>query len=106
MNTAFEALMKDMLLHGWFTKSGGSVESPLGYYGYVTNTQQDLFELRKAFSETIDAYGGVADEDLIGSFFAHINSNGVIFIYPQDNDDKARRQYELHNIEFAEWSDK
>lgn len=106
MNTAFEALMKAMLLHGWFTKSGGSDQSPLGFYGYVTNTKEELFEVRQAFSETIDAYGGVADEDLIGSFFAHINSDGVIFIYRKDNDDEARRQYELHNIEYAEWLDK
>ena len=106
MDKAFEALMKDMLNQGWFAKSNGDVESPLGYYGYVTNTKYELSDIRQAFSETIGFYGDVPDEDLIGSFFANINSNGIIYIYRKDNDDEARRQYELHNIEYSEWLDK
>lgn len=106
MNTAFEALMKDMLLHGWFTKSGGSDQSPLGYYGYVTNAKAELKEIYDAFSGVVEAYGYPEEKDMVGSFFAHINSDGVIHIYRQVSEAAARRQYELHNIEFAEWLDK
>jgi hypothetical protein len=106
VNTAFEALMKAMLLHGWFSKSGGSDESPLGFYGYVTNTKAELNEVFDAFADVVKAYGYPAEKDMVGSFFAHINSDGVIHIYRQDSDAAARRQYELHNIEYSEWLSK
>ena len=57
MNTAFEALMKAMLQGGWFIKSEGDVESPLGFFGYVTNTKPELNEIYDAFEDVVKAYG-------------------------------------------------
>lgn len=104
MNTAFEALMKDMLQNGWFTRSEGDVESPLGYFGYVTNDKSDLFELRQVFCETIGAYGDVADEDLIGNFFATITTNGIIHIFRKNTAEEAKKNFDHYCNEFAEWS--
>lgn len=80
MDTALEALFKDMLNNGWFTKSDGDVESPFGYFGYVINEAAELPELYDAFETVIKAYGKPKDEDVIGKFIAYINSNGIITI--------------------------
>lgn len=80
MDTALEALFKDMLNNGWFTKSDGDVESPFGYFGYVTNEAAELPELYDAFETVIKAYGKPNDNDVIGSFIAYINSDGIITI--------------------------
>lgn len=103
MDTALEALFKDMLTHGWFTKSDGHVDSPTGWFGYVTNTKEELSEIYDAFSDLIDAYGKPNDEDVIGSFTAYINSDGIIFITRHPNDATARYIFETNVHEYNEW---
>ena len=106
MDTAKEALFRAMLNHGWFIKSDGDVECPLGYFGYVNNEQNELRSIYDAFEDTVKAYGEPDDEDVVGNFFAYINSNGTIHIYRYDKLDDAKRQFEWHIIEYGEWCER
>lgn len=118
MDTAFEAIMRDMLNNGWFTASAGDVESPTGYFGYVVNTGPELIGIRDACADTISAYGDVPDSELIGAFFASINSDGIIRIdrvgdIPADCLSSqslatpagiaARKRFDETEAEWAEW---
>lgn len=103
MDTAFEAIMKDALNNGWFTHSYGDVNSPLGFFGYVSNTQPELKEFREAMADTIKAYGDVPDEQLIGHFFAVIDSNGIIRIIKKASARDAEDSYCYFMNEYNDW---
>jgi hypothetical protein len=103
MDTAQEALFKAMLNEGWFIASDGDVESPTGYFGYVANRENELAEIREAFSDTLDAYGPVADEDLIGAWIASIASTGVISIRSMPADVVAKQWYEDTLSDYLAW---
>ncbi|AXH46563.1 hypothetical protein SEA_ROBINSPARKLES_118 [Gordonia phage RobinSparkles] len=110
MDTAQEALFKAMLNNDWFTASDGHVDSPTGYFGYVTNTEHDNLtatngEFMSCFSETIDAYGWPKHDELIGSFVAAINSNGIITIKKMPNDSDAREWFDSMQRGYAEWDE-
>lgn len=103
MDTAQEALFRAMLSEGWFTASDGDVESPTGVFGYVINRDIELREVREAFSETIEVYGDVSDDDLIGSWVAVIGSTGRIRIKSVAADVLARHWYEDTLSEYLVW---
>lgn len=106
MDTNFEAMMRAMLNTGWFTRSDGDVESPLGYFGYCINEKKDLFLLRQTFQEVIGAYGDPSDEELIGNFYASIYTTGTIYIYRKDTPQEAKEAFENIQSEYLEWSNK
>ena len=103
MHTRFEALTRAMLNDGWFTSSDGDVESPTGYFGYVTNTLPQLPEIYDVFSDTIEAYGKPEDSDMVGSFFVSINSAGVLNVRRCASNEVARTEYELAQASYATW---
>ena len=105
MNTALEALLRDMLNDGWFTKSDGDVNSPFGYFGYVTNTDNELLEIYKVFSETIDMYGQPKDEDIIGSFVAYISDDGSITI-ERMSEVEAKLWFDNSERDYGKWLDR
>lgn len=105
MDTAQEALFRVMINEGWFTDSDGDVESPTGYFGYVTNLPAELAEVREAFEDTLDAYGEVADDDLIGSWAAQINSQGILTIQPAESDKAARQWFQSVQADYLTWVD-
>lgn len=80
MDTAQEALFKAMLNEMWFSETDGDVEFSLGYFGWVHNHPQDIWEIRNAFDDVIETYGPIADEQIVGVWWASINSNGIIRI--------------------------
>ena len=80
MDTAQEALFRAMLNGDWFTQSDGDVEWSLGFFGWVHNHPSELASIRDAFSDVIDSYGNPADEDIVGVWWADINSNGIVRI--------------------------
>lgn len=104
MDTKLEALFRAMLNGGWFTKSNGDVESPLGYFGYVINEKADLFELYQAFEDTINAYGKPDDNDVIGSFIAYIDTVGNITI-ERETQIGAKLWYENTSKAYDKWAD-
>ena len=95
MDTNFEAMMRAMLNTGWFTRSDGDVESPLGYFGYCITEKKDLFLLRQTFQEVIGAYGDPSEEELIGNFYASINSQGSMYIYREETPELAKESFEI-----------
>lgn len=103
MDTAFQALMKAMLNHGWFTKSSGEDGSYTGYFGYVTNTQAELKEIREAFSEVIEAYGDPKDEDLIGSFVGVVDAVGTMHIFRHSDDNAAKSDFNRYEERYQKW---
>lgn len=103
MDTAQQALFREMLNEGWFTDSDGHVESPTGYFGYVTNLPAELAEVREAFEDTLDVYGPVADDGLIGSWVAQINNQGIIAIQPAESDQAAREWFETVQADYIAW---
>ncbi|ANA87341.1 hypothetical protein PBI_KAMPE_109 [Gordonia phage Kampe] len=110
MDTAQEALFKAMLNNDWFTASDGHVDSPTGYFGYVTNTERDNLtatngEFMSFFGETIGAYGWPKHDELIGSFVASINSDGIITIVEFPNDTLAREQFNKLQIAYESWNE-
>lgn len=80
MDTALEALFRDMLNNGWVTASNGEADSPTGYYGYMTNTGAEVESILDAFSETVEVYGVPTHEEIIGNFIVSYGSTGVIKI--------------------------
>ncbi len=122
MDTAQQALFRDMLNNGWFTESDGDVESPTGYFGYVVNAWGEYDEVRDNFSDTIAAYGDVAPMDFYGVYLARINSDGIIGIvrvgdYVRGNGavlginpncpnvKLVKKLYELMVNSYSEWAD-
>lgn len=103
MDTAQQALFRAMLNDGWFTSSDGNVQSPTGYFGFMINTQYELKEVYDTFTETIDAYGKPDDNDVIGYWFASINSDGIITIIRCSNRVKAYAIYRESQHEFTAW---
>jgi hypothetical protein len=87
MNTLQEALFKAMLQEGWFSQSDGDVEFSLGYFGWVHNSENEWFEVSRAFCETIDAYDAnydwgtnIVPDWFAGVYFAELLDTGVIRI--------------------------
>lgn len=105
MDTSLEALFKAMIGNGWFINSNGDVEAPCGYFGYTNQTHAELEEIYEAFSDTVEAYGKPSDDDIVGSFFAYIDSNGIISIEKFDSVDQAHDRYNAFELEYATWND-
>lgn len=103
MDTSLEALFKDMMAHGWFVQTEGDVESPCGYFGYTNQTKAELNEIYQAFEHTVEAYGKPKDEDIVGSFFAYINDQGIIRITRYDTLDEAKKEFDLAEEEYVNW---
>lgn len=103
MDTKVEALFRAMMNGGWFTATNGDVESPTGFFGYVTNLKADLFELYQAFEETTNAYGKPADNDIIGSFIAYIDTAGNITI-ERETEFGARLWYKNTSNAYDKWA--
>lgn len=80
MDNAQQALFRAMLNNGWFTSSDGNVESPFGYFGYMTNKPNELKEIFDAFDDVVSVYNRPPDTAMVGSWFASINSDGIISI--------------------------
>jgi hypothetical protein len=93
-----------MLNDGWFTASGGDVEAPTGFFGWVTNEFAELGEVFDAFSDTIEAYGQPNAADMVGSFYAFIDSDGHIRVKRCDSATEARLTHELATTVYTEWS--
>lgn len=119
MNTAQEALFKEMLNNGWFTESDGDVEAPTGFFGYAVNTKSELREVLENFSDVVETYGRPADEQIVGVWIASIDNLGVIHIekigdFPDDitatasmahpHTDKAQGLYRLKQSEYGSWA--
>ena len=106
MDTALESLFKAMMSEGWFINSDGNVDSPQGYFGYVTNTEAELSEIYDAFSDVVEVYGVPATEDIVGSFYASIDSNGIIHIYNMGNySTMAKDAFDKSLSEYIKWND-
>lgn len=103
MNTALEALFRDMLNDGWFTNSDGSISSPFGYFGYVTNEENQLLEIYEAFRETVDTYGMPEDKDIIGSFVAYISDDGSITIERMSTEAEAKLWFDNSLRDYLKW---
>ena len=95
--------MKAMLQEGWFTKSNGDVESPVGFFGYVSNKKEELDEIYKAFSVIVQFYGYPAEEDMVGYFYAMIHSSGVVHIVRKDTLQEAENSFWNTNEEYNKW---
>src|SRR6185295_6501892 len=80
MDTAQEALFKAMLNSDWFSQSNGNTECSLGHFGWVHNHPSEVSAIRTEFEDVIKVYGPIADEQIVGVWWASINSNGIIRI--------------------------
>ncbi|AEK10197.1 hypothetical protein FDI14_gp118 [Mycobacterium phage SirDuracell] len=103
MKTAIEALFQAMCGDGWFTASNGDVESTTGFFSYVTNTPAELGDIRREFSEVIEAYGNPADEEIIGSFVVLEDNLGFIHIERYASDEEARARYSNLEYRYERW---
>lgn len=119
MDTAQEALFKAMLNDGWFTASGGDVQAPTGFFGYMVNTKAEIQEILEAFSEVTDTYGLPADEQLLGVWWAVIGDQDTIRIekigaLPDDiltvpslahpHTQQAKARFETLEREYSAWA--
>lgn len=105
MDTAIQALLKAMLLHGWFTKSDGNQnDCPVGYFGYTDIQVNELREIREAFFDTIHHYGLPQREGIVGYWFATINSDGVLSYFRKDTLAEAIKQFEDYQAEYSYWT--
>lgn len=105
MDTAIEALFRSMLNESWFIASDGHIDSPTGYFGYVTNSDYEVNDIIAAFSETIDAYGMPDRNEIIGSYVAWIDSQGFIHIEKARHELSARHWFEARQREFSNWNE-
>lgn len=103
MDTAREALFRAMMNDLWFTKTSGDVESPTGFFGYVINKPEELKELREAFADTIEMYGDPTDEEITGSFYASVDSNGTIRI-DRGTEFGVKQDFDNSEKEYIKWS--
>ena len=104
MDYAIEALFKAMMSEGWFIATDGEVEAPTGFFGYTNQTEAELSEIYEGFSDVIEAYGTPPNSDIVGSFFAHIDSNGIIWISKMKSQEHAKRQFDKFTDYYNKWS--
>lgn len=103
MRTAQEALFVDMMNNGWFCATDGDINSPQGFFGWVSNEQSELASIRTEFAETIDAYGDPADDEIVGAYTAVINDQGQVRIVKWQDEFDAVCAYEAAVANFEEW---
>jgi hypothetical protein len=105
MDSSLEALFKAMLTDSWFINSDGNVDSPQGYFGYVTNTEAELSEIYDAFIDIVEVYGVPANNEIVGSFVARINDQGIIYIYRTTTQALAKEWFDDQVSEYIKWND-
>lgn len=104
MDTPQEALFRQMMLDGWFTESDGDSDSHVGYFGYVSNIENELPQLRAEFAETIKVYSDPGDKAMIGNFVCVIDSNGVFRITRYNTFAEAKNEFRLLQREYETWA--
>ena len=115
MDTLQQALFRAMLIDEWFAQSSGDTESPVGYFGWVANHSGEWGDVADAFDDVIREYGaGDLSEDsewvrehFLGTWYASINSDGIIRIEKLGGADAARRAKERFNRDqrdYIDWS--
>lgn len=105
MDTALEVLFKAMMTESWFIATDGEVDSPTGFFGYVTNTEAELSEIYDAFSDIVEVYGTPANNEIVGSFVARINDQGIIYIYRTTTQALAKEWFDDQVSEYIKWND-
>lgn len=103
MDTKQQALFRQMMLDGWFTKSDGDTDAITGYFGYVSNEPNELQEIREAFSEIIELYGHPDDEDIVGHFFCVIDTCGTFHIFREPSNDALVKRFKEYSDKYAQW---
>ena len=104
MDTAYEAIMRALLTHGWMDDSDGSVESPTGYFGYLTIDHDMLPYMRHEFADIFEAYGPVSDDDLAGTHYVIIDSNGIVTAV-KVTPETAKEAFTQQQAEYEAWMD-
>ena len=104
MRTALEALFDAMITGGWANESGGDVESPQGHFARISNSANELSEIRQAFEDTLRAYGNVSDEDMTGHFLVVTDSQGNISIHRFGTDTALVAEYRNLESDYDDWA--
>lgn len=110
MDTAQQALFRAMLTGDWFCESYGDVESPTGYFGWMTNSKYDNLtetnpEFMSFFGDTISTYGMPEQSEIVGNWVVVIDSNGTIYIHKMDSIGEARRVYRAKVAEYNRFTE-
>lgn len=105
MRTATEALFDAIVSGGWANRSDGDVESPTGHFALVSNSREELPELRQAFSDVIDTYGDVSDDDLIGHFIVTTDSDGFVDVTRYPSVVSAASEFVTLSRRYTAWNE-
>ena len=105
MRTAIEALFDAIVSGGWANRSDGNVEAPTGHFAMVSNSPDELLELRQAFEDVTDVYGDVSDADLTGHFIVITDSAGFISITRYPSAVSAASEFVTLQNRFAAWNE-
>lgn len=104
---------RDEALHrlcqeGWANESDGNVEAPTGYFWRITNTTQNVTELRDVLGEELPLFDDY--HLLVGAFILREDTQGFIHVqeypgqYPdRTGDDRARVAFQALQRAFAPW---
>lgn len=104
MDTAYEAIMRALIIHGWMDDHDGSVDSPTGYFGYLTIDNSLLPYVWEEFADVFGTYGPVSDVHLAGTHYVIINSDGIITAM-KVTPETAKQAFASQQVEYEAWLD-
>ena len=91
-----------MASEAWFTDSDGSSDSPYGWFAYVENHPDELFEVKQAFEDVSPLFTGDLSQ-LVGAFVLVEDEQGFVTVHTFSSEDEARAAYEALSAAYVEW---
>lgn len=97
-----EEVLYDMGLEGWFIATSGDVQSPQGWFGFVSNEPDEVAEVAEAFAETMTRTG-TTPAQLIGHFLLREDERGFVGVEEFDSYGEAKGAYDDLEREYDAW---
>lgn len=89
-----------MTLEGWANASSGNVECPTGFFARISNSAQEIEEIRQAFTEETRA---VSDDEIIGHYLCTENDLGFWYVEEFPTESALISRYEQLERIYSEW---
>lgn len=101
-SSARDEMLWTMTFEGWANESGGTVESPVGYFARVSNSAEEIREIQDAFSDSLPE--DFTDwNSIIGHFLLREDSNGFVYVDKYPTEAALIERYRQLESNFAEW---
>lgn len=99
-NEALHAMWRS----GWAVASSGEPDSPTGPFARVSNSEDELAELTRAFSDEFSAIG-VDPQELVGHFMLGVSTEGEGVVMELGSEQALVQAYEALRDVYVAWKE-